>query len=125
MYCTSFLFGNECWSGLCERSGNSRIAIAIGFLLQALNFLVCTGLLFSRSLLSLNNVKEDNNNVKEGQMKETDEQNETYLGKDEPSASADQDGARKNPETREVGGPGGPEPTRYGDWEKAGRCCDF
>ncbi|KAJ7514108.1 hypothetical protein O6H91_23G028000 [Diphasiastrum complanatum] len=84
-----------------------------------------TGLLFSRSLLSLNNVKEDNNNVKEGQMKETDEQNETYLGKDEPSASADQDGARKNPETREVGGPGGPEPTRYGDWEKAGRCCDF
>lgn len=27
--------------------------------------------------------------------------------------------------TREVGGPPGPEPTRYGDWEKAGRCIDF
>jgi len=26
---------------------------------------------------------------------------------------------------REVGGPPGPEPTRYGDWEKAGRCIDF
>ncbi|HTP38881.1 MAG TPA: DUF1674 domain-containing protein [Steroidobacteraceae bacterium] len=26
---------------------------------------------------------------------------------------------------REVGGPGGPEPTRYGDWERAGRCIDF
>lgn len=25
----------------------------------------------------------------------------------------------------EVGGPEGPEPTRYGDWEKAGRCIDF
>jgi hypothetical protein len=26
---------------------------------------------------------------------------------------------------REVGGPKGPEPTRYGDWEKSGRCIDF
>jgi hypothetical protein len=25
----------------------------------------------------------------------------------------------------EVGGPPGPEPTRFGDWEKAGRCIDF
>ncbi len=25
----------------------------------------------------------------------------------------------------EIGGPAGPEPTRYGDWEKAGRCSDF
>ena len=25
----------------------------------------------------------------------------------------------------EVGGPQGLEPTRYGDWEKAGRCVDF
>lgn len=25
----------------------------------------------------------------------------------------------------EVGGPKGPEPTRYGDWEKKGRCIDF
>ena len=25
----------------------------------------------------------------------------------------------------EIGGPKGPEPTRYGDWEKAGRCTDF
>ncbi len=26
---------------------------------------------------------------------------------------------------REIGGPKGPEPTRYGDWERAGRCVDF
>ena len=25
----------------------------------------------------------------------------------------------------EVGGREGPEPTRFGDWEKAGRCIDF
>ncbi|GFP91302.1 succinate dehydrogenase assembly factor 4 mitochondrial [Phtheirospermum japonicum] len=27
--------------------------------------------------------------------------------------------------TGEIGGPRGPEPTRYGDWEKNGRCYDF
>lgn len=25
----------------------------------------------------------------------------------------------------EIGGPKGPEPTRYGDWERDGRCVDF
>ena len=25
----------------------------------------------------------------------------------------------------EIGGRKGPEPTRYGDWEKNGRCIDF
>ena len=25
----------------------------------------------------------------------------------------------------EIGGPKGPEPTRYGDWERKGRCFDF
>lgn len=29
------------------------------------------------------------------------------------------------PRQKEVGGPPGPEPTRYGDWEKNGRCIDF
>ena len=31
--------------------------------------------------------------------------------------------ARKGP--KEIGGQQGPEPTRYGDWEKNGRCSDF
>jgi len=26
---------------------------------------------------------------------------------------------------REIGGRAGPEPTRFGDWEKNGRCIDF
>jgi hypothetical protein len=25
----------------------------------------------------------------------------------------------------EVNGPRGPEPTRFGDWERSGRCSDF
>jgi len=29
------------------------------------------------------------------------------------------------PKPREIGGPKGPEPTRYGDWEVNGRCTDF
>ncbi|GMR15173.1 MAG: hypothetical protein BMS9Abin30_0795 [Gammaproteobacteria bacterium] len=32
---------------------------------------------------------------------------------------------KNNPRPIEVGGPKGPEPTRYGDWEQAGRCTDF
>lgn len=30
-----------------------------------------------------------------------------------------------NPHTGERGGPKGPEPTRYGDWERKGRVSDF
>ena len=33
--------------------------------------------------------------------------------------------AGSKPPPPEVGGPPGPEPTRYGDWEKLGRCIDF
>ena len=31
----------------------------------------------------------------------------------------------KPPMPKEIGGPKGPEPTRYGDWEQKGRCTDF
>jgi len=31
----------------------------------------------------------------------------------------------RNPVTGERGGPRGPEPTRYGDWERKGRVTDF
>jgi hypothetical protein len=30
-----------------------------------------------------------------------------------------------SPPPKETGGPKGPEPTRYGDWEVNGRCTDF
>ncbi len=30
-----------------------------------------------------------------------------------------------DPPTKEIGGRDGPDPTRFGDWEKNGRCIDF
>lgn len=52
---------------------------------------------------------------------------------DTPSQSADQTvepvpaatPAPKPPMPKEIGGPKGPEPTRYGDWQYKGRCTDF
>ena len=35
------------------------------------------------------------------------------------------DDAPSEDKPEEIGGPKGPEPTRYGDWEKGGRCIDF
>ena len=29
------------------------------------------------------------------------------------------------PAEEEIGGPRGPDPTRFGDWERKGRCIDF
>jgi len=45
----------------------------------------------------------------------------------EPGPASAQPRVRPTPGpiVREVGGPPGPEPTRYGDWEKNGRCIDF
>jgi hypothetical protein len=43
-----------------------------------------------------------------------------------PAVTPDPPPDVKTPERpKEYGGPKGPEPTRYGDWEKAGRCIDF
>jgi hypothetical protein len=49
--------------------------------------------------------------------KSNDTERETTPAANEP---------RDNPaKPREIGGPKGPEPTRYGDWEVGGRCSDF
>ncbi|MGE3771598.1 MAG: succinate dehydrogenase assembly factor 4 [Gammaproteobacteria bacterium] len=46
-----------------------------------------------------------------------------------PSPAASPTPATERPETspqpQEIGGPRGPEPTRFGDWERKGRCIDF
>lgn len=41
------------------------------------------------------------------------------------SGSAGLDDKAKENRPREIGGREGPDPTRYGDWEKNGRCIDF
>jgi hypothetical protein len=40
-------------------------------------------------------------------------------------AAATKAGAAAPKKVPETGGPEGPEPTRYGDWERKGRCIDF
>ena len=45
-----------------------------------------------------------------------------------PVADNDDEQPRTNDDGKlaeEFGGPKGKEPTRYGDWEKNGRCIDF
>jgi hypothetical protein len=44
-------------------------------------------------------------------------------GADRPPSS--NGGGPAQPAVPEIGGPKGPEPTRYGDWEQGGRCTDF
>jgi len=43
----------------------------------------------------------------------------------ETDTAADTSGATPPDQHTEHGGPKGPEPTRYGDWEQKGRCTDF
>jgi hypothetical protein len=60
-------------------------------------------------------------------MHDTDRQSPAAQPVPAPAArhpsSASGSGEPQRP--REIGGPPGPEPTRYGDWEKNGRCIDF
>jgi len=52
-----------------------------------------------------------------------------YRKKEAPQPAAPKPSAQlasdKPARPKEIGGPPGPEPTRYGDWEKNGRCVDF
>ena len=44
---------------------------------------------------------------------------------EEAGRKAREKAAAEGKPSKETGGPEGLEPTRYGDWEKAGRCIDF
>lgn len=50
-------------------------------------------------------------NAPEGARAEAEKQDRPPLARLTPAA--------------EIGGQAGPEPTRYGDWERNGRCTDF
>lgn len=55
----------------------------------------------------------------------------TNEGKPGPASAPDAEGPVVSrlpvpkPAPPEIGGRAGPEPTRFGDWEKDGRCIDF
>jgi len=56
-------------------------------------------------------------------IEKTGEQHENST---KPTDSKRETGPEREIEAeREIGGPPGPEPTRFGDWEKKGRCIDF
>jgi len=42
-----------------------------------------------------------------------------------PEPEATEQPAPDDSRKQEIGGREGPDPTRYGDWEKNGRCIDF
>ena len=46
-------------------------------------------------------------------------------GDDKKSSGLPVETSGKESVQKETGGPAGPEPTRYGDWEVNGRCSDF
>ena len=49
------------------------------------------------------------------------EQEATEQRPETPASGVEEEAERP----KEIGGPKGPEPTRYGDWERGGRCIDF
>ncbi|HXR62299.1 MAG TPA: DUF1674 domain-containing protein [Rudaea sp.] len=46
-------------------------------------------------------------------------------GEKSPAEDVPATAAREPTQPVEIGGRDGPEPTRFGDWEKNGRCIDF
>jgi hypothetical protein len=61
-----------------------------------------------------------------GVMTQHSSESETPPTTPTPDRPADGLNAPAEPQRpREIGGPKGPEPTRYGDWEIGGRCIDF
>lgn len=59
----------------------------------------------------------------------SDDNSESSKKNDTAPAEEVDDNAKAEPkgikQVKEIGGRDGPDPTRYGDWEKAGRCIDF
>ena len=49
----------------------------------------------------------------------------TKLSKQKEENESNENVSEDKTVPKEKGGPKGLEPTRYGDWEKAGRCSDF
>lgn len=64
--------------------------------------------------------------AKSGVMSEQAKENpgnpETEAADAAPAAAPE---TAAKPRPKEIGGREGPEPVRYGDWEKNGRCIDF
>ena len=58
-------------------------------------------------------------------MSVTDPENKAETDAPKSESTADDTPSDDAQRPKEIGGRGGLDPTRYGDWEKAGRCIDF
>lgn len=58
-------------------------------------------------------------------MTEKDPKNKAEEPDSNTDVSTDDTSTGRETRPKELGGRNGPDPTRYGDWEKAGRCIDF
>lgn len=67
--------------------------------------------------------KQDNQN--EAPVKGIDSRRKADMIAEAAGRKAREDAISRGAKPEETGGPEGLEPTRYGDWEKAGRCSDF
>ncbi len=56
---------------------------------------------------------------------DTEKNLETELNSNKKDAPKTKEAEISNEKEKENGGPKGLEPTRFGDWEKNGRCSDF
>ena len=65
------------------------------------------------------------NNKPESIKEDLETKNKEEEEGEDDAQYVDENGNFVNKATGEVGGPRGPEPTRYGDWEQKGRCSDF
>ncbi|KDO51967.1 hypothetical protein CISIN_1g033763mg [Citrus sinensis] len=79
----------------------------------------------SRLIRSSSSTRQENSPVKEpGETVKSNQESEEIVD-DRGDENEEDTGDFVNKDTGEVGGPRGPEPTRYGDWERNGRCYDF
>jgi len=70
----------------------------------------------------------DNSNSSDSKVIDIRNEKYSHVTSSQPKQKADAvtpASALNTKPPREHGGPRGPEPTRYGDWERNGRCSDF
>jgi len=58
-------------------------------------------------------------------MSSTDPKDKAQVDDSKPDTDTNPADVEEAERPKEIGGRGGLDPTRYGDWEKAGRCIDF
>lgn len=77
--------------------------------------------------LNSSSTKQSNPSTPNGSISkvQTDSLTAQELGRPSDEANAEAKSSTTQDRQKEIGGPKGLEPTRYGDWEAKGRCYDF